>query len=147
MKKYFCFLLVLFFSTSVLGQKEIFDIARYNAPKNFKKEAKEQALIYSYIDEKKGNFCVIALHPSSTSSGSPEKDFAEKWKDLILSRYAASADPKTEQATNADGWKSTTGAAIVEQDSIQFYVFLTVFTGFGKEFAISAILNEQSYTP
>ncbi|MFL5738577.1 MAG: hypothetical protein ACJ75B_00060 [Flavisolibacter sp.] len=148
MKKNFCFLLVLFITTSVLGQKETFDIARYTAPKNFKKDTKEQAVIYSLIEEKKGSFCVIALYTSSASSGSSEKDFKDKWKEVILSRYpAADADPKKEESTNSDGWKSTTGAAIVQQDSIQFYVFLTVFTGFGKNFSIMANLNDQSYIP
>src|SRR4051794_14726523 len=113
MKNCCCFLACLLNAALVFGQKETFDIASYTAPKNFKKDIKEQAVLYSFIDQKKGSFCVIALYTSSASSGSSEKDFEDKWKELILSRYpAADADPKKEESTNSDGWKSTTGAAI-----------------------------------
>ena len=83
--------------------------------------------------------------PGSASSGDADQDFKNKWKELVLTRYAAAPDPKPETATSPDGWKTLTGASIVKQDSIEFYVFLTVYSGFGKTVPILANLNDQAY--
>jgi len=128
-----------------LCQTETFDIIQYIAPKNFKKDAKQEAVIFSEINEKTGKFCVVALNASTASSGSAENDFKNKWKELVLARYQADENPKTESAATPDGWKTLTGAAIVKQDSIEFYVLLTVFSGFGKVVTVLANLNDDAY--
>src|SRR5205809_7851422 len=70
-------------------QYETYDIVKYTPPKDFKKILKPEAVIYSIVDEKTGKFCLIALYESTVSSGNVEKDFKDKWKQLVLSRYGA----------------------------------------------------------
>ena len=147
MKNIFCFLMFLSTASHAFCQSETFDIASYTAPKKFKKDTAEQSVIYSDVDQQKGRFCIIALMASTVSSGNIDKDFTEKWKTLVLSRYKADAHPKTGRTKNPKGATSVTGAALVTEDSIQFYVLLSVFIGFGKCLPIIATLNDRSYLP
>ncbi len=148
MKKTVLIFVNLLFSFGVMQnsfcQTETFDIVQYTPPKNFEKILKQDAVIYSVVDVKSGKFCLIALYRSTVSSGNVEKDFKDKWKELVMTRYAADQNPKTESATTSDGWKTLTGATVVSQDSIQFYVLLTVFSGFGKVVAVLSNLNDET---
>src|SRR5690349_5327718 len=144
MKNIFCFLMLLLSASGIFCQTETFDIASYTAPKKFKKDTSRQSVVYSDVDQQKGRFCVIALMASTGSSGNIDKDFSEKWKSLVLSRYKTDAHPKTEQSKSPEGWTSMTGAALVKEDSVQFYVLLSVFSGFGKCLPILSSLNDPS---
>jgi hypothetical protein len=147
MKKTFTSLLTSLITLGTLAQTETFDIIKYNAPKNYKKDVKQETVVYSTVDQKTGHFCLIALFPGSVSSGDSEKDFRDKWNELVMTRYSAEQDPKTENAITKDGWKTLTGASIVKQDSMEFYVILTVFSGFGKSVSVMANLDDQSFIP
>ena len=147
MKKIITFVLLTAVMQQVIGQTETFDIATYTPPKDFKKASKQGVVIYTNVNATTGSFCVIAIYASTTSAGNEQKDFANEWKNLVVTPYKAAANPKTETQTNHDGWKAVTSAAAFKEDSIDSYVILTVFSGFGKTTSILVNLNDQAYLP
>ena len=131
-------------------QTEKFDIITYTPPKDptgtgWKKESKQSFVSHITVNQNTGGFCLIALYAAVPGTGTPEKDFAKEWNDLVVTPYHAEKNPKTETQTNADGWKVVSGAAAVQRDNINSYIILSVFSGFGKTVSVLANLNDQSY--
>jgi hypothetical protein len=133
-------------SIQAFSQTETFDIATYTQPKNFKKEARPDVINYTHVNMTTGGFCVIALFASTTSTGDAEKDFEREWNTLVVTPYKAEANPKTETQTTAEGWKVVSAAAPIKLDGAEFYIILTVASGFGKTMSIRTSLNDEAYT-
>jgi hypothetical protein len=141
--KLFLFLVI---NSTCFSQTETFDIVSYTAPKDWKKEAKPGVVNYTHLNTTAGTFCVITMYASSASSGDDQKDFANEWKELVVTPYKAEASPKTETQTTAGGWKAVTGAAAVKVDGTDVYIILTVISGFGKTVSVRSSLNDLAYT-
>jgi hypothetical protein len=147
MKKIHFVLFALLLSQYVVAQTETFDMATYTPPKEWKKDIKQGVVIYTNVNNVTGGYCVIAIYAGTPSTGDAQKDFKKEWENLVVTPYSADPNPKTETQTTADGWKAVTGAAAVKMDSLDAYVILTVFSGFGKTTSVLANLNDQAYLP
>ena len=145
MKKMLVFILLTAVMHQATAQTETFDIATYTPPPNFTKGNKDGVVTYSNTNTTTGGFCVIAIYPSAASAGNEKKDFANDWKDFVVTPYKAAANPKTETQTNADGWKVVAAAAPIKIGGADAYSILTVFSGFGKKLSVLTTLNDQSY--
>src|SRR5688572_919726 len=110
--------LLLIISSNCFSQTETFDIVTYTAPKDWKKVVNQGVVNYTNVNAASGGFCVIALYASSASSGDAQKDFANEWKELVITPYKAEPNPQTETQTTPDGWKAVVGAAAVKVDGI-----------------------------
>ena len=136
----------IFLPVLVFGQTETFDIATYTPPRDWKKDANPGVVNYTSINTTTGRFCVITLYASKASTGDAQKDFNNEWKELVVTPYKADANPKTETQTTADGWKVVSAPAQTKLDGNDFYVLLSVISGFGKSICIRTSLNDASYT-
>ncbi|MFI5133084.1 MAG: hypothetical protein ACHQEB_02055 [Chitinophagales bacterium] len=137
--------LFLSISSSCFSQTEIFDIATYTPPKDWKKDVNTGIVAYTNINTSTGTFCVIVMHACSASLGDAQKDFQMEWNDLVVTPHNADANPKTDIQTSPDGWKAVSSAAQIKIDSIDAFAILTVFSGFGKKFSVLTTLNDQAY--
>lgn len=140
--KLFLFLAI---SMNCLSQTETHDIITYTVPKDWIKNTKEGLVMYTTVNATTGGFCMIAFYVSSKSTGDAQKDFNNEWKELVVTPYKADADPQTQTQSTPDGWNAVVGAAQVKTDDIDSYVFLTVFSGFGKTTSVLVNLNDQAY--
>jgi hypothetical protein len=138
--------LCLFVPQIVLCQTETLDIIQYTPPKGWTKTPKEGVMVFSDINKSTNRFCILTVYASTVSAGSPQKDFANEWDELIVKPFKAEANPKTETQTQ-DGWTSVAGAAQIEMEGSKSYVIMTVFSGYGKTASVYALLNDQSYLP
>jgi hypothetical protein len=145
MKKIITLILFAVVIQQATGQTETFDIATYTVPKDWKKAANNGVVTYTNINTTTGTFCVLAMYACSASLGDAQKDFKMEWKGLVVDPHKASADPKTETQTTADGWKVVTAAAPIKLEGLDAYAILTVFSGFKKKFSVMTTLNDQSY--
>jgi hypothetical protein len=146
MKKIFSLLVTALLLQQAFSQKETFDIATYTPPKNWKKEANTGVANYTSVNTTTGRFCVITLYASRASTGDAQKDFNNAWKELAVAPYKAEVNPKTETQSTTEGWKVVSAAAQAKLDGNDFYVLLTVISGFGKSMNIRTSLNDMSYT-
>ncbi|HXM34265.1 MAG TPA: hypothetical protein VN920_03690 [Pyrinomonadaceae bacterium] len=139
-------LLCLFVPQIVFCQTETLDIVQYTPPKGWTKTPREGAMVFSDINKSTNGFCILTVYANKASAGSPEKDFANEWNELIVKAFKAEANPKTEIQTQ-DGWTSVAGAAQIEIEGGKSYVIMTVLSGYGKTASVYALLNDQSYLP
>ena len=94
MKKIFAFLLTTLLYHQAFSQKEIFDIATYTPPKDWKKDAKPGVINFTNVNSATGTFCVITVYAGKTSTGDAETDFNNEWKELVATPYKAEANPE-----------------------------------------------------
>jgi hypothetical protein len=138
--------LCLFVPQIVVCQTETLDIIQYTPPKGWTKTPKEGVMVFSDINKSTNGFCILTVYASTASAGSPQKDFANEWNELIVKPFKAEANPKTETQTE-DGWTSVAGAAQIETEGSKSYVIMTVLSGYGRTASVYALLNDQSYLP
>lgn len=139
-------ILCLIVPQTIFCQTETLDIIQYTPPKGWANTPKEGVMVYSDSNKTTNGFCILTVYASTPSAGSPQKDFANEWNELVVKPFKADANPKTVTQTQ-DGWTSVSGAAQIESDGIKSDVIMTVLSGYGKTASVYAVLNDQSYLP
>src|SRR5882762_10872904 len=138
--------IAFFISQTIFCQTETLDIIQYTPPKGWTKTPKAGVMVYTDSNKSTNAFCILTVYPSTPSAGSPQKDFANEWNELIVKPFKADANPKTETQTD-DGWTSISSAAQIELDGVTSAVVMTVVSGYGRTASVFAILNNQAYLP
>ena len=136
--------LVLASNNNCFAQTETFDVTTYTPPKGWTKNTKEGVVTYTTSNTKTGTFCMLAIYASTVSTGDAQKDFTGQWNEVAVLPYKAAANPKTE-ISKADGWNVINAASLIKLDSIDAFIVLTVFSGYGKVVSILTAANDQSY--
>jgi hypothetical protein len=138
----FCFIV----TTTVFCQSDTLDIIQFKPPAGWTRTTKDGAVVFSDVNKTTSTFRVLSVYSSSVSTGNPQKDFANKWNELVVKPFKAPADPKTESQTDPQGWQITAGAVQVETDGgLKAFAVLTVFSGFGKAASVLALVNDETY--
>jgi hypothetical protein len=131
-------------SSAVSAQSEQLGEIQYTPVKGWTKTANENIVVFSEVNQSSERFCFLTLYGATTSSGSPQKDFAREWNKLVVKPFGAEASPKTE-TTAENGWTAMGGLSAIDFQGSKAYVFLTVTSGFGKTISILSIFNDTSY--
>jgi tRNA_anti-like len=137
-------ILCLFAPLPVFSQTERLGLVQYTPPKGWTKNLKDNVVIFSDINEASGRFCVITLYGATPSAGTPQRDFAKEWNNLVVKPWNAETNPKTE-TQNADGWTAIAGGSAIDFQGNKAFAFLSVLSGFGKTVSVLGILNNDSY--
>ncbi len=137
-------LLICFvFQSGGFAQTERLGTITYSAPKGWTKSAKDHAVVFSDIDQAKGNFCFITLYAEGASTGNPSSDFAREWKTRVVEPWGGEANPKT--VTEPDnGWTGVAGGTQIDFQGNKAFAFLTVISGFGKSVSVLGVVNDDS---
>lgn len=138
------FLCGLLVSQTIYCQTETLDVIQYTPPRGWTRSQKEGVTIFNDSNKTTNAFCILTVYASKPSAGTPQKDFANQWNELVVIPFKADANPKTESQTD-DGWTSVSGAAQIESEGTKSYVIMTVLSGYGKTVSVFAILNDQTY--
>ena len=126
MKPIFTLIACLLFTMQACGQnKETFDIVSYSAPKNWKKEIKDNHLVYSKID---GNsWGQIVIYKSAISAGDAETDNEKEWNALVLGLKAVENEEKAKPDT-LDNWVVMSRSGIWKYNGANVSTILTTFS-------------------
>lgn len=136
-------LLCLFAPLSIFSQTERLGVVRYTPPRGWTKTQKENVVTFSEINQS-GRFCFITLYGATPSVGTPQKEFAREWINLVVKPWSAEANPKTETQT-VDGWTAIGGGGAIDFQGNKAFAFLSVLSGFGKTISVLGILNDDTY--
>lgn len=139
-------ILGILFSTTAMAQTERLGAITYSPPPGFTRSAQAHAVVFSQLDQAKGNFCFITLYAAGASTGSPQQDFARDWKMRVVDPWGGEANPKTE-AVPDNGWTGVAGGSPINFQGNKAFAFLTVISGFGKSVSVLAVLNDESFLP
>lgn len=142
---FFPFINLIVISSTIFAQTEKFDIASFPSLNNWKKEIKEGMVTFSDVNPQTGTFGIISFYASTPGSGNHMTDFNNNWEKLVVGPFNADKTPANLSEELLDGWNTVTGVSQAEKDGVGFYIFLTVFSGYGKSLSIISLMNDQSY--
>jgi hypothetical protein len=126
---------------------DTFDIASFRPPAGWAKQAKDEGLLLSTSDQKKGTYAMIVLYKSSESAASPKADFDADWRQYVAGIFGVKAGPQMEPPKQVDGRIVTTGGSVFESELGTSALILSTYSGFGRRFSVAAIFNSQDYVP
>jgi hypothetical protein len=145
MKTIFLFFIFSITAAKSFAQKEIFELVKYMAPKGWKKELRQDLVMYTIVAKKDKAWCQLGIYKSTDSRGSLEKDFAADWKELVCNTYKIADTAMAADTAEADGWKIKTGSGNFTFNNKPAAAMLTTFSGYGKSISIVAVAGNQRY--
>jgi hypothetical protein len=143
-----CLVAVLYSMTALLcpaQTKETFDIATFQPPAGWAKQAKDEGLIYTSSNKQKNTFAMVVLYHNDLSSGDPKRDFDADWRQFVVGAFKVTDKPQMDPQKQAGGWTVVTGGATFESDLGNSAIILSTYSGFGRKFSAAAIFNSQEY--
>lgn len=130
-----------------LAQKETFDIVTYTAPQGWKKENRENIIVFSKTDKVKKTWCQLSLVKSTVSKGSIESDFESEWNILAAQPYSIAAAPQSTEVQDAEGWKIKSGAGKFTFNNADAMAMVTTISGYERCVSVMATMNTDAYMP
>jgi hypothetical protein len=135
---------LLALSISGFGQTpDSFDIATFQSPKGWSKQAGPDAVQFAIED--KGNYCLIMLFKSVPSLSSPQENFDAAWSTIVKEAVTVSSTPQMFPADTKGEWQLAGGFAPFEKNGEKGVAVLYTATGFGKMVNALVLTNTQAY--
>ena len=126
---YYFFLYLSILSSGVFAQaKETFDIATFQPPKDWQRQATAESIQFLTEDKKTGAFCIVTLIKSMPSLGDPKENFNAAWGTIVKEAVSVSTPPTMQPSNTVDGWTEETGSASFEKDGLKGAVVLITTT-------------------
>ena len=141
-------LLICFTSFSVISLAQVsetFDIATFNPPKGWKKQASQDSIRFSTED--KADYCLITLFKSIPGTGNSRENFDITWQKVVKGMVNVSVAPQMQPASNTEDWKAEMGSAPFEKDGEKGVAVLVTISGYGKMVNVLVLTNTQAYEP
>jgi hypothetical protein len=136
--------LLLFAISLFAQQQETFDLITFTPPVGWKKEAKENVISYSKVNNNKKTWCQIGVYKSTVSKGNIQQDFDSEWQELIVKSYKPATKPELIPGTSDNGWDTQGGSAPFEYNGKSIAMLVTM-SGFGRCTSIVILTNTQDY--
>src|SRR6266700_89661 len=131
-------LFLLSIPSETFGQTETLEGVHYSPPKGWAKTAKEGAAVYTDVNKTTNAFCILTIYGERPGTGDPQRDFANKWNELVVTPFKAESNPKTDSQSIADGWQAVSGGAQIDMSGVKALAVLTVVSGYGKTASVLA---------
>lgn len=139
---------ILSFSIGSLAQAtETFDIATFQPPKGWKKQASRDSVQYTIADESTGAFCVLTLLKSLPASGNSKENFNTSWQSLVKDGVKVAAAPQMFPSNNPEDWALEGGFAAFEKDGMKGTAVLFTISGYAQMVNVLILTNTQVYEP
>ena len=140
------FVCLLALSISAFGQtSESFDIATFQSPKGWNRQATQNAAQFSTEDKTQGTYCVITLFKSLPGIGSAKDNFDAAWQTVVKTVVNSSAAPQMFPSNNKEDWQVVGGFAPFEKDGEKGVAVLYTASGYGKMVNALVLTNTQAY--
>ncbi len=137
---------VLTLSISSLAQgSESFDIATFQSPKNWTRQATQNSIQMSTEDKATGTYCMITLLRSIPGTNDSKENFDAAWQSVVKGMVKVSAAPQMADRANDNGWEIQSGIAPFERDGIKGIAMLVTASGFSKMVNVVILTNTQAY--
>lgn len=126
---------------------ETFDIATFQPPKNWTKQASQSSIQISTEDKATGAFCLITLFKSIPGLGNSKENFDAAWQMVVKGMVNVSTAPQMQPSNNPEDWKVEMGSAPFEKDGLKGVAVLVTASGYGKMVNAMILTNTQAYEP
>lgn len=142
----FLIVCILSFSVGSLAQvSETFDIATFQPPKGWQKQAGADAVQFSTEDKASGAYCQITLFKSTPGTGNSKENFDIAWQALVKDLVNVSAAPQMFPSDKKGEWQVAGGFAPFEKDGAKGVAVLYTASGYGKMVNALVLTNTQAF--
>ena len=145
MKKLFFAAICLSFWTvgSFAQATEKFDLATYQAPKGWNRQAGLDSIQFSTSD--KDNYCLVTLYRSMPGLGNPKQNFDAAWATIVKDTVGISTAPQMLPPDAKGEWQITGGLAPFEKNGAKGVALLITASGYGKMINVVVLTNSQFF--
>lgn len=126
---------------------ETFDIATFQPPKGWNKQASQSSIQFSTEDKATGVYCLISLLKSVPGTGNSQENFNAAWQTIVKGTVNVSAPPQMFPSSNPEDWALEGGFAAFEKEGEKGIAVLYTISGYGKMVNILILTNTQAYEP
>jgi hypothetical protein len=123
-----------------VGAQETFDIATFESPPGWQREAQPGLLL---LRSPAGDGQIV-LHASFASTASPADNFSAEWARLVVAPLGSVPEPQVTTERSPDGWTAVVGAANVVRQGVSVAVLQVTSTGFGRAISVAAHLTSAA---
>jgi len=139
---------ILTLTISSLAQApETFDIATFQPPKGWSKQAGQNSIQISTEDKAAGTYCLITLFKSLPGTPNSKENFDAAWQTVVKGLVNVSAKPQMFPSSNPEGWALEGGYAPFEKNGEKGVALLYTLSGYGKMVSALVLTNTQAYEP
>lgn len=136
---------LLFPGSSLAQTPETFDIATYQLPKSWHRQASQNAIQFSTEDEARGTYCQITLFKSLPGTSNSKENFDAAWQTVVKGMVNVSTAPQMASPGNENGWEIQSGVSPFEKGGEKGIAMLVTASGFGKMVNVLILTNTQAY--
>lgn len=122
---------------------ETFDIATFQPPKGFSRQAGQDSIQFSIAN--KDDFCLVTLFRSVPGLGTTKENFDAAWETIVKEAVAVSSAPQMMAADSRGEWLLAGGFAQFEKNGVKGVAVLYTATGYGKMVNALVLTNTQAY--
>lgn len=140
-----CFL--AFFGSVFAQNTDSFDIATFQPPKGWNKEAGKDSIRFSIEEKASGAYCLIILFKSLPGPGNSKENFQSAWQTLVKGVVNVSAAPQMLPSSNPEDWALEGGFAPFVNDGEKGVVLLYTVSGYGTMMNALILTNTDKYEP
>lgn len=139
-------IVVLFLAAGHFAQgAETFDLATFQPPKGWQKQAGTDAVQFSIEDKTAGTFCVISLFRSVAGLGNSSENFDAAWQAIVKEAVNVSSAPQMFSVDNKGDWIVIAGLAPFEKEGAKGVAVLYTASGHGRMVNALVLTNTQAY--
>ncbi len=140
------FLCLVAFSITVPAQhSDTFDIASFQPPKGWHKQATPNSIQLSTEDKANGSYCLITLFKSLPGTNNSRENFDAAWQTVVMGMVNVSTAPQMASPATDDGWEIQSGFSPFEKGGEKGIAMLVTASGFGKMVNVLILTNTQAY--
>jgi hypothetical protein len=134
------------FAINLLAQApETFDIATFQPPKGWTRQAGQDSVQYSIAQQ--NDYCLVTLYRSLPAIGGPKENFDAAWSTIVKDVVTVSSAPQMQAAESRGDWQITGGFAPFEKNGEKGIALLYTATGYGRMMNALILTNSQAFEP
>lgn len=124
---------------------ETFDVATFQPPKGWQKQAGADSIQFSTEDDTDGAFCLISLFKSVQGLGDSKANFDAVWRTIVKEAVTISTAPQMQPGDSKNGWEIVSGMAPFEKDGSKGVAVLATASGYGKMVNVMILTNTDVF--
>jgi hypothetical protein len=145
-KKICAFAFVVFVAGHAIGQKEVFDMATFVAPRGWDRVDSNGVILFQvYKGNNSTSFCQIFLYPSRAAGNDAMSNFETEWNNRVTRMVGNEVKPETQTGKPQDGWIPVEGHTSVSRQGITFNCVLVASSGYGRVMSVIVNIAGQEY--
>ncbi len=138
--------IALLFSAGASAQSpDSFDIASFQAPKGWTREANDKTIQFTTENKAERTYCVLTMLKSLPATGTSVENFNLAWASLVKGAVNPTSPPEMLPSANEGAWAIEIGYSPFEKNGQKGVAMLATISGSGTMLNVLILTNTQAY--